>query len=149
MGSARRPLVGVAFPVAPEPLDHVPGTGALIRISITDEMPAWKTKYPGVESSTSHVMGCIVNGPGESKHANIGSQARQRRSAGRARWFVDGKKFRTLRARPSRRLPGVVSDYMTAYGAAPKRRRTVTARVGTSSSSALKSLRRTREKWRP
>ncbi len=39
---------------------------------IRDEMPAWKTKYPGVEELNVAVMGCIVNGPGESKHANIG-----------------------------------------------------------------------------
>src|SRR5205814_241428 len=39
---------------------------------IRDEMPAWKTQYPGVETLNVAVMGCIVNGPGESKHANIG-----------------------------------------------------------------------------
>src|SRR5439155_1653639 len=39
---------------------------------IRDEMPGWKTQYPGVETLNVAVMGCIVNGPGESKHANIG-----------------------------------------------------------------------------
>src|SRR6266478_5189106 len=39
---------------------------------IREEMPGWKTQYPGVESLNVAVMGCIVNGPGESKHANIG-----------------------------------------------------------------------------
>ena len=53
---------------------------------IRDEMPGWKTQYPGVEALNVAVMGCIVNGPGESKHANIGiSLARHRRDAGSPR----------------------------------------------------------------
>ena len=52
---------------------------------IREEMPGWKTQYPGVEALNVAVMGCIVNGPGESKHANIGiSLARHRRNPGRA-----------------------------------------------------------------
>jgi (E)-4-hydroxy-3-methylbut-2-enyl-diphosphate synthase len=64
---------------------------------IRDEMPAWKTKYPGVETLNVAVMGCIVNGPGESKHANIGISLPGTGEAPAAPVFVDGKKFRTLR----------------------------------------------------
>ena len=53
---------------------------------IRDEMPGWKTQYPGVEELNVAVMGCIVNGPGESKHANIGiSLPGTGEDAGRAR----------------------------------------------------------------
>jgi (E)-4-hydroxy-3-methylbut-2-enyl-diphosphate synthase len=64
---------------------------------IRDEMPVWKTKYPGVEELNVAVMGCIVNGPGESKHANIGISLPGTGEAPAAPVFVDGKKFRTLR----------------------------------------------------
>src|ERR1700741_2680168 len=64
---------------------------------IRDEMPTWKTKYPGVEELNVAVMGCIVNGPGESKHANIGISLPGTGEAPAAPVFVDGKKFRTLR----------------------------------------------------
>ena len=64
---------------------------------IRDEMPTWKTKYPGVEQLNVAVMGCIVNGPGESKHANIGISLPGTGEAPAAPVFVDGKKFRTLR----------------------------------------------------
>jgi hypothetical protein len=49
-----------------------------IQSFIRDSMPAWKTRYPGVETLNVAVMGCIVNGPGESKHADIGISARAR-----------------------------------------------------------------------
>ena len=56
-----------------------------IQSFIHTSMPEWKKRYPGVETLNVAVMGCIVNGPGESKHADIGiSLARHRRSAGRA-----------------------------------------------------------------
>jgi (E)-4-hydroxy-3-methylbut-2-enyl-diphosphate synthase len=64
---------------------------------IRDEMPGWKTRYPGVESLNVAVMGCIVNGPGESKHANIGISLPGTGETPAAPVFVDGKKFRTLR----------------------------------------------------
>src|SRR6186713_474322 len=68
-----------------------------IQSFIRDEMPGWKTKYPGVEELNVAVMGCIVNGPGESKHANIGISLPGTGEAPAAPVFVDGKKFRTLR----------------------------------------------------
>ena len=69
---------------------------------IREEMPGWKTQYPGVETLNVAVMGCIVNGPGESKHANIGiSLARHRRSAGSPRVRRRQEIPHPARARPS------------------------------------------------
>src|ERR1700735_5319634 len=64
---------------------------------IREEMPGWKTRYPGVESLNVAIMGCIVNGPGESKHADIGISLPGTGETPAAPVFVDGKKFRTLR----------------------------------------------------
>lgn len=61
------------------------------------EMPTWKTRYPGVENLNVAVMGCIVNGPGESKHADIGISLPGTGETPAAPVFVDGKKFTTLR----------------------------------------------------
>ncbi|XUM23871.1 flavodoxin-dependent (E)-4-hydroxy-3-methylbut-2-enyl-diphosphate synthase [Bradyrhizobium oligotrophicum S58] len=72
---------------------------------IREEMPAWKTQYPGVEALNVAVMGCIVNGPGESKHANIGISLPGTGEAPAAPVFVDGKKFRTLRG------PTIAADF--------------------------------------
>src|ERR1700730_957181 len=72
---------------------------------IRDEMPGWKTRYPGVEELNVAVMGCIVNGPGESKHANIGISLPGTGEAPAAPVFVDGKKFRTLRG------PTIAADF--------------------------------------
>jgi (E)-4-hydroxy-3-methylbut-2-enyl-diphosphate synthase len=68
-----------------------------IQSFIRDEMPAWKTRYPGVEELKVAVMGCIVNGPGESKHADIGISLPGTGEAPVAPVFVDGKKSVTLR----------------------------------------------------
>src|SRR6184192_2615814 len=64
---------------------------------IREEMPAWKTQYPGVESLNVAIMGCIVNGPGESKHANIGISLPGTGEAPAAPVFIDGKKAVVLR----------------------------------------------------
>jgi len=64
---------------------------------IRDSMPEWKTRYPGVETLTVAVMGCIVNGPGESKHADIGISLPGTGETPTAPVFVDGKKVATLR----------------------------------------------------
>src|SRR5690606_12395304 len=64
---------------------------------IRDEMPAWKTRYPGVESLNVAVMGCIVNGPGESKHADIGISLPGTGEQPAAPVFIDGTKAVTLR----------------------------------------------------
>jgi (E)-4-hydroxy-3-methylbut-2-enyl-diphosphate synthase len=64
-----------------------------IRVS----MPEWKTRYPGVEGLNVAVMGCIVNGPGESKHADIGISLPGTGETPTAPVFIDGKKAMTLR----------------------------------------------------
>jgi (E)-4-hydroxy-3-methylbut-2-enyl-diphosphate synthase len=60
-------------------------------------MPAWRSKYPGVETLRLAVMGCIVNGPGESKHADIGISLPGTGEAPAAPVFIDGEKALTLR----------------------------------------------------
>jgi (E)-4-hydroxy-3-methylbut-2-enyl-diphosphate synthase len=60
-------------------------------------MPQWKTRYPGVENLKVAVMGCIVNGPGESKHADIGISLPGTGEAPAAPVFIDGAKAMTLR----------------------------------------------------
>ena len=61
------------------------------------QMPVWRTKYPGVETMKVAVMGCIVNGPGESKHADIGISLPGNGEAPAAPVFIDGEKALTLR----------------------------------------------------
>jgi len=61
------------------------------------QMPVWKSKYPGVEALKVAVMGCIVNGPGESKHADIGISLPGSGEAPAAPVFIDGEKAMTLR----------------------------------------------------
>src|SRR4030088_1102978 len=64
---------------------------------IRDSMPGWKTRYPGIEALNVAVMGCIVNGPGESKHADIGISLPGTGEQPAAPVFIDGKKAVTLR----------------------------------------------------
>lgn len=64
---------------------------------IRERMPEWKKQYPGAEALSVAVMGCIVNGPGESKHADIGISLPGTGEAPTAPVFVDGKKVATLR----------------------------------------------------
>jgi (E)-4-hydroxy-3-methylbut-2-enyl-diphosphate synthase len=64
---------------------------------IRTSMPEWKKRYPGVETLSVAVMGCIVNGPGESKHADIGISLPGTGESPTAPVFVDGKKVATLR----------------------------------------------------
>ena len=64
---------------------------------ISARMPEWKTKYPGVEHLRIAVMGCIVNGPGESKHADIGISLPGTGEAPHAPVYIDGAHFSTLR----------------------------------------------------
>jgi (E)-4-hydroxy-3-methylbut-2-enyl-diphosphate synthase len=72
---------------------------------IRDSMPEWKKRYPGVEGLNVAVMGCIVNGPGESKHADIGISLPGTGEAPAAPVFIDGKKAVTLRG------PTVSADF--------------------------------------
>ena len=68
-----------------------------IQSDIRSAMPEWKIRYPGVEALNVAVMGCIVNGPGESKHADIGISLPGTGESPAAPVFVDGKKALTLR----------------------------------------------------
>ncbi len=77
---------------------------------IVESMPEWKTRYPGVENLNVAVMGCIVNGPGESKHADIGISLPGTGETPTAPVFVDGAKVATLRG------PGLVNDFKTMVG---------------------------------
>ena len=76
-----------------------------IQSFIHQSMPAWKTQYPGVEALNVAVMGCIVNGPGESKHADIGISLPGTGETPTAPVFIDGKKAATLRG------PTVAADF--------------------------------------
>jgi (E)-4-hydroxy-3-methylbut-2-enyl-diphosphate synthase len=64
---------------------------------LVEQMPEWKKQYPGVEELKLAVMGCIVNGPGESKHANIGISLPGTFEEPKAPVYVDGKLFTTLK----------------------------------------------------
>jgi (E)-4-hydroxy-3-methylbut-2-enyl-diphosphate synthase len=86
---------------------------------IHESMPVWKTQYPGVESLNVAVMGCIVNGPGESKHADIGISLPGTGEQPAAPVFIDGKKAVTLRgATVAADFKKLVIDYIEKrYGA--------------------------------
>lgn len=76
-------------------------------------MPEWKRQYPGVEALNVAVMGCIVNGPGESKHADIGISLPGTGETPAAPVFIDGRKAMTLRGPTiSQDFKGIVSDYI-------------------------------------
>ncbi len=77
------------------------------------KMPEWRMKYDGVENLTLAVMGCVVNGPGESKHANIGISLPGTGEAPAAPVFIDGAKAMTLRGENiAAEFVGVVEDYI-------------------------------------
>ncbi len=76
-----------------------------IQADLRKNMPVWKEKYPGVESLNVAVMGCIVNGPGESKHADIGISLPGTGETPAAPIFIDGKKAGTLRG------PNIAADF--------------------------------------
>ncbi len=76
-----------------------------VQTMIRERMPEWKARYPGVESLNLAVMGCIVNGPGESKHADIGISLPGTGETPSAPIFIDGKKAMTLRG------PNIASEF--------------------------------------
>jgi len=76
-----------------------------VQAMIRERMPEWKARYPGVESMNLAVMGCIVNGPGESKHADIGISLPGTGETPAAPVFIDGKKAVTLRG------PAIADDF--------------------------------------
>ncbi len=68
---------------------------------LRDQMPTWKKKYEGVETMTLAVMGCVVNGPGESKAANIGISLPGTGEEPHCPVYIDGKNFTTLHGTPA------------------------------------------------
>lgn len=84
-----------------------------IQTYLREQMPVWKKQYPGVEGMSVAVMGCIVNGPGESKHANIGISLPGTGESPAAPVFVDGEKKMTLRGEHiAEEFQSVVLDYV-------------------------------------
>jgi len=93
-----------------------------IEAYLSDSMPAWSAKYPGVEKMKVAVMGCIVNGPGESKHANIGISLPGTGETPTAPVFIDGAKAATLRgATIGAEFKQIVADYVERTYARPGR----------------------------
>ncbi|MBO0763759.1 MAG: flavodoxin-dependent (E)-4-hydroxy-3-methylbut-2-enyl-diphosphate synthase [Hyphomicrobiaceae bacterium] len=81
---------------------------------VRERMAEWRTRYPGVEGLNLAVMGCIVNGPGESKHADIGISLPGTGEAPVAPVFIDGNKAATLRgADIANEFKAIVEDYVT------------------------------------
>jgi (E)-4-hydroxy-3-methylbut-2-enyl-diphosphate synthase len=93
-----------------------------IQDHLSASMPEWKERYPGVETLSVAVMGCIVNGPGESKHANIGISLPGTGETPAAPVFIDGQKVATLRgADVAEQFKGMVADYIEKkFGTAEK-----------------------------
>lgn len=85
---------------------------------LRSQMPVWREKYPGVEKLKVAVMGCIVNGPGESKHADIGISLPGTGEAPAAPVFIDGEKRLTLRGDAiAQEFQKIVENYVaTRYG---------------------------------
>ncbi|MGI9217554.1 MAG: flavodoxin-dependent (E)-4-hydroxy-3-methylbut-2-enyl-diphosphate synthase [Hydrogenophaga sp.] len=80
---------------------------------LRSSMPVWRSKYPGVENMKVAVMGCIVNGPGESKHADIGISLPGTGEAPAAPVFIDGEKAMTLRGTGiAREFQTIVENYI-------------------------------------
>ncbi len=79
-------------------------------------MPEWKERYPGVETMSVAVMGCIVNGPGESRHANIGISLPGNGESPAVPVFVDGQKKTTLRGDDiDKQFQEIILDYVQSH----------------------------------
>jgi (E)-4-hydroxy-3-methylbut-2-enyl-diphosphate synthase len=92
-----------------------------IQAYLRHQMPVWRQQYPGVEEMNVAVMGCVVNGPGESKHANIGISLPGTGEVPVAPVYVDGEKTVTLKGeRIAEEFQAIVDDYVRrSYGARP------------------------------
>lgn len=89
-----------------------------VQTHVRTQMPAWKLKHPGVENLSLAVMGCVVNGPGESRHADIGISLPGTGEAPAAPVFIDGEKAMTLRGENiADDFIAVIDDYVARrYG---------------------------------
>jgi (E)-4-hydroxy-3-methylbut-2-enyl-diphosphate synthase len=87
-----------------------------IQTYLRDQMPVWKAMHPGVESMRVAVMGCVVNGPGESKHANLGISLPGTFEEPKAPVFVDGRLMTTLKGdHIVAEFIGMLDDYVAAH----------------------------------
>ncbi|MCC6201576.1 MAG: flavodoxin-dependent (E)-4-hydroxy-3-methylbut-2-enyl-diphosphate synthase [Gammaproteobacteria bacterium] len=93
---------------------------AEIQDYVRRQMPLWQQRYPGAETLTLAVMGCVVNGPGESRHANIGISLPGKGEAPVAPVFIDGEKVTTLRGDDmADEFKRIIDDYVARrYGGA-------------------------------
>jgi (E)-4-hydroxy-3-methylbut-2-enyl-diphosphate synthase len=87
-----------------------------IEAYLRSQMPVWRSSHPGVESLRVAVMGCVVNGPGESKHANIGISLPGTNEVPVAPVYVDGRKTVTLKGeRIAEEFQAIVEDYVRTH----------------------------------
>ena len=87
-----------------------------IQTYLRDSMPEWKGTYPGVEDMSVAVMGCVVNGPGESKHANVGISLPGTGERPIAPVYIDGEKAMTLKGdKIAEEFQQVVADYVHSH----------------------------------
>ena len=83
---------------------------------LREQMPLWRERHPGVEEMDVAVMGCVVNGPGESKHANIGISLPGTGEQPAAPVYIDGRKHITLRGdRIAEEFQAIVEEYVTTH----------------------------------
>ena len=84
-----------------------------IQAYLREQMPVWRTRYPGVESMNVAVMGCVVNGPGESQHADIGISLPGTGEVPSAPVYVDGRRTVTLKGdRIAQEFQAIVEHYV-------------------------------------
>ena len=87
-----------------------------IQSYLRNQMPVWRDKHPGVESMSVAVMGCVVNGPGESKHANIGISLPGTGERPVAPVYIDGEKDVTLKGdHIAEEFQALVEDYVITH----------------------------------
>ena len=108
-------------------------------------MPEWKISHPGAENLTLAVMGCVVNGPGESRHANIGISLPGTGEAPAAPVFVDGEKTVTLRGdNIAREFVAIIDDYVERQLWTRRDQRALTPAEAAEAARAGSALRRGR-----
>jgi (E)-4-hydroxy-3-methylbut-2-enyl-diphosphate synthase len=91
-----------------------------IQTYLREQMPLWKARHPGVEGMKVAVMGCVVNGPGESKHANLGISLPGTFEEPKAPVFVDGRLITTLKGdHIVAEFIGMLDDYVATHYAEP------------------------------
>jgi (E)-4-hydroxy-3-methylbut-2-enyl-diphosphate synthase len=101
-----------------------------IQAYVRDSMPVWRERYPGVEELKLAVMGCVVNGPGESKHANIGISLPGTFEDPKAPVYVDGRLMTTLRGdNIVNEFKKILDDYVAArYGSGSREEQLIEVR---------------------